>query len=90
MKTISHLHLSSEDWLKLRDFNKVISKKILDALPKDWKLPIDDIESAVYDTIIRLGSNYKEGPLSFCSYCYKYAYQYTLRDLIAEYKRLKN
>lgn len=53
-------------------------------------MSLEDIKSAVYDTIIKLGSTYKEGSQSFLSYCYQYACQYTYRDLIREYKRLKH
>lgn len=85
-----NIRLTENDWLKLRDFNKTIAKKIKIRLPKDWKLTEEEIESSVYDTFIKLLNNYVEGAMSPTSYCYQYAEQYTYRDLIREYIRLKN
>ena len=85
-----NIRLTENDWLKLRDFNKTISKKIKQRLPKDWQLTEEEIESSVYDTFIKLLNNYVEGAMSPTSYCYQYAEQYTYRDLIREYRHLKN
>lgn len=87
---MNRLNLSDSDWLKLSEYNNVIANKIKKQLPVDWQMSLEDIKSAVYDTIIKLGSIYKEGSQSFLSYCYQYACQYTYRDLIREYKRLKH
>ena len=82
--------LNEQDWLKLRDFNKIIAKQIQPRLPSDWYLTIEDIEGAVYDTFIKLLNNYKEGAMSPTSYCWQFGEQYTYRDLMREYKKLKN
>lgn len=74
----------------MRDFNKLISNKIRQRLPKDWQLTLDEIESAVYDTFIKLLNNYNDGAMSPTSYCFQFAEKYTYRDLIREYRRLKN
>lgn len=87
---IMNLKLTEKEWLKLRDFNKKIAINILARLPEDWKLPLEDIEGAIYDTFINLLNNYKDGAMSPTSYCWKFAEQYTYRNLMREYKRLKN
>lgn len=84
------LNLSEQDWLKLRDFNKIIAKQIQSRLPSDWYLTIEDIEGAVYDTFIKLLNNYKEGAMSPTSYCWQFGEKWTYQTLIAEYKKLKN
>jgi len=85
-----NIKLTEQDWLKLRDFNKTIAKKIKQRLPEDWQLTLSEIESALYDTFIKLLNNYVEGAMSPTSYCYQFAENYTYRDLIREYRRLKN
>ena len=81
--------ITEADWLKLRDWNRQITKRIMAKLPADWYLTSEDVEGAVYDSIISLLSTYKGGSMSATSYCYQYAEQYTMRDLIREYERLK-
>jgi len=83
------MKLNENDWMKLRDFNKQIARRIQMRLPADWCLTLDEIEGAVYDTFIKLLNNYKEGAMSPTSYCYQFGEQYTYRDLIREYRRLK-
>ena len=90
MRKHMNIRLTEKDWLKLRDFNKLISNKIRQRLPEDWQLTFDEIESAVYDTFIKLLNNYVEGAMSPTSYCFQFAEKYTYRDLIREYRRLKN
>lgn len=82
--------LNEQDWLKLRDFNKIIAKQIQPRLPSDWYLTIEDIEGAVYDTFIKLLNNYKEGAMSPTSYCWQFGEKWTYQTLIAEYKKLKS
>lgn len=84
-----NIKLTDADWLKLRDFNKVISKKIKQDIPVDWDLSLEEIQSAVYDTYIKLLSNYKLGAMSPTSYCWQYAEKWTYNTLMAEYRRLK-
>ena len=83
------LNLTEKDWLKLRDFNNIFAREIQQSLPSDWELTLEEISSAIYDTYIRLTRLYKTGAMSFTSYCYRYAKQYTLRDLLSEYNQLK-
>lgn len=83
------LNLTEKDWLKLRDFNKAIAKRIQMRLPADWCLTIEDIEGAVYDSFIKLLEGYKPGAMSPTSYCYQFGEEYTFRDLIRQYKKLK-
>ena len=82
--------LSEKDWLKLRDFNKIIAKQIQTRLPSDWYLTSEDIEGAVYDTFIKLLNNYKEGAMSPTSYCWQFGEKWTYQTLMSEYKKLKN
>lgn len=83
------LNLTEKDWLKLRDFNNIFAREIQQSLPSDYELTLEEISSAIYDTYISLSKSYKTGAMSFTSYCYRYAKQYTLRDLLSEYNRLK-
>lgn len=89
MKNINaNLRLSDADWQKLREFNAKISKNIQQKLPDTWKLPLEDIQSAVYGTFIQLLSNYRPGAMSPTSYCWQYAEIITFKKLIHEYNRL--
>lgn len=83
------LNLTNADWLKLKNYNEIFAKEIQQSLPVDWPLTLDEISGSIYDTYISLAKLYKEGTMSFTSYCYRYAKQYTLRNLIREYKKLK-
>lgn len=86
---MQRLRLSEADWLKLRDYAKAMSTKIQKKLPEDWTLDLNEIEGAVYDTFIHYLNNYKDGAMSPVSYCYRFAELATFRDLIREYKQLK-
>lgn len=86
---MKRLKLTDEDWRKLQDLNTVTTNSLRRKLPADWPLTSEDINGAVYDTIIHLLSIYKTGAMSPVSYCWAYAEQYTYRDLIREYRRLK-
>lgn len=79
------------DWLKLDAFNKKISLKILKRLPKDWKLSIEDIQSEVNETFIKLIKLYNPmiGGWSLTTYCYQYAEKITFDRLMKEYTKLK-
>lgn len=83
------LNLTHTDWLKLNDWNNILAKEIQQSLPFDWQLTLDEISSYIFDTYISLAKLYKEGAMSFTSYCYRYTKQYTLRKLLIEYRRLK-
>lgn len=83
------MRLNEQDWLKLRDFNKKIAASIQQKLPNDWAITLEDIEGAVYDTFIKILSTYKSGALSATSYCWLHGEQYTLRNLMREYRLLK-
>ena len=84
------LNLSNADWLKLKYYNEIISKEVQKKLPSDWQLSLDEISSYVYDTFFRLAKTYRNGKVSFTSYCYKYATLCTLNVLFREYNKLKN
>ena len=90
MEKIKNLNLTEADWLKLRDFNKQIAKRIQMRLPSDWYLTLDEIEGAVYDTFIRYLNAYEPGAMSPTSYCYQFGEMATYRDLIREYRKLKS
>lgn len=81
--------ITEADWLKLRDYNRRITARIMAKLPADWYLTDEEVEGAVYDSFISLLSTYKGGSMSPTSYCYQYAEKYTMRDLLREYERLK-
>lgn len=83
------LQLNENDWLKLRDYNKVIATRIMMRLPSDWCLTSDEVEGAVYDTFIKLLNNYKDGAMSPTSYCYQFGEKWTYQTLMSEYHRLK-
>ena len=82
--------LSDADWLKLRDFSKAMAARLKKRLPCDWYLPVEDVQSAVYGTFIKLFNSYRPGAMSVTSYCYQYAERWTYLTLMAEYRRLKN
>lgn len=84
------MKLTEQDWLKLRDFNKKIAASIQQKLPDDWAITREDIEGAVYDTFIKLLAKYKPGALSATSWCWQHGEKWTLTNLLAEYKKLKN
>ena len=81
--------LDENDWLKLRDYNKIIANHIMRRLPSDWNLSFDDVSGAVYDTFIKLLNNYEPGAMSELSYCWQFGEKYTYRDLMREYHKLK-
>ena len=81
--------LTEKDWLKLRDYDKSIALRVQARLPGDWYLTLEEIESAVYDTFIKLLRNYEPGAQSATSYCWQFGEKYTYRDLMREYGRLK-
>lgn len=86
---MKNLNLNEEDWLKLRDFNKQIARRIQMRLPIDWHLTLDEIEGAVYDTFIKLLNNYRKGAMSPTSYCYQFGEKWTYQTLMSEYGKLK-
>ena len=91
MKAKRHLHLTDEEWDKLRDLNRVTTANLLRGkLPSDWGISEGDVSGAVYDTIIHLLQVYKPGSLSPVSYCWRYVEIYTLRDLLREYRHCKD
>lgn len=81
--------ISDADWLKLRDFNHIISKNIKKRLPEDWDLTLDEIQSVVNGTFVQLLNNYREGAMSPTSYCWQFAERVAYNTLISEYRRLK-
>lgn len=62
--------LSDEQWMKLRDFSKVITASLRKKLPGDWYLPDEDIQGAVYGVFIKILQSYKPGVMSPTSYCW--------------------
>lgn len=81
-------HISYSDWLKLKSYCENIYKEIQKKLPNDIKLTDDEIKSQFYQSILNLVKIYREGPMSFVAYCYRYAKIYTLSRLIKDYKKL--
>lgn len=79
------------DWQKLDGFNKSISIKLKKRLPKDWNIPLEDIQSEVNDTFIKLIKLYVPmiNGWSLTTYCYQFAEKITYKKLMAEYSRLK-
>lgn len=79
------------DWQKLDGFNKSISVKLKKRLPKDWNIPLEDIQSEVNDTFIKLIKLYVPmiNGWSLTTYCYQFAEKITYKKLMAEYSRLK-
>lgn len=65
--------LSDADWLKLRDFSKVITANLKQKLPGDWYLSDDDIQGVVYGTFIKILRSYRPGAMSPTSYCWQFA-----------------
>lgn len=81
--------LTDQDWLRLKDYNGRISRSIMDKLPPDWYLSLEEVQGAVYDSIIALLRLYRPGTQSATSYVYQFAEKYTLRNLLREYSRMK-
>lgn len=81
--------LNDQDWLRLKDYNGRISRSLVDKLPPDWYLSFEEVQGAVYDSIISLLKLYRPGTQSATSYVYQYAEKYTLRNLLREYSRMK-
>lgn len=84
------LRLTEQDWLKLRDYCKHTAQDVMRKLPADWYLPAEEVESAVFDSIIKLLHVYKPGPMSPVTWCWRYMEKQTLRDLFKEYRRMKS
>lgn len=81
--------ITENDWLKLKDFADIIAPNIIRKLPIGCNFDNNDVKSAIYGVFIDLISNYKPGPLSLTSYCWKFAELKTLNVLIKEYKRIQ-
>lgn len=82
-------HISYSDWLKLKSYGESVYKEIQKKLPSDFKLTDNEIQSAFYQSILNLVKIYREGPMPFVVYCYRYAKIYTLSRLLKDYKKLK-
>ena len=82
-------HISYSDWLKLKSYSESVYKEIQKKLPSDFKLTDNEIQSAFYWSILNLVKIYREGPMPFVVYCYRYAKIYTLSQLLKDYKKLK-
>ena len=82
--------LTENDWLKLRDYNKQIALRVRAKLPGDWYLTPEEVEGAVYDSFVKLLSEYRPGAMSAVSFCWQYGEMRTYGNLMREYRRLKN
>ena len=82
--------LSDEQWMKLRDFSKVITASLRKKLPGDWYLPDEDIQGAVYGVFIKILQSYRPGAMSPTSYCWQYGERSALQALLREYRRIKS
>ena len=80
--------ISYFDWLKLKSYSESVYKEIQKKLPSDFKLTDNEIQSAFYQSILNLVKIYREGPMPFDVYCYRYAKIYTLSRLLKDYKKL--
>ena len=83
------LNLTESDWLKLRSLNKSVTRRIKGKVPADWHISAEEIEGVVYDVIIALLAEWKQGALSPVSYCWKYAEARAYSNLMREYGRIK-
>ena len=82
-------NLTSNDWKKLYKWSGIFAEEIRQKLPSDIELTDDEIKSYVFESYLNLAKIYKQGDLSFTSYCFKWAKQYTLRKIQLEYDKLK-
>lgn len=83
------MEIKEDTWLKLNEYAKKIARMIQKKLPSDWPLGIEEIQSEVYQTFIKLIDNYKDGAMSVESWCWRYGEKATLKKLHDEYNRLK-
>ena len=82
-------NVTADDWKKLYKWSENFAKEIRQKLPSDIELTDDELKSYVFESYINLAKIYKQGDLSFTSYCFKWAKQYTLRKIQLEYDKLK-
>ena len=82
-------NVTADDWKKLYKWSGNFAKEIRQKLPSNFELEDDEIKSYVFDAYLNLAKIYKEGDLSFASYCFKYAKTHTFRNIIREYDKLK-
>ena len=82
-------NVTADDWKKLYKWSGDFAKEIRQKLPSDFELEESEIKSYVFDAYLNLAKIYKEGDLSFTSYCFKYAKTHTLRNILREYDKLK-
>ena len=82
-------NITADDWKKLYKWSGKIAEEIRQKLPYGFELEEDELRSYVLDSYLNLAKIYKEGDLSFTSYCFKWAKQYTLRKIQLEYDKLK-
>ena len=82
-------NVTADDWKKLYKWSGNFAKEIRQKLPSDIELTDDELKSYVFESYLNLAKIYKEGDLSFTSYCFKWAKQYTLRKIQLEYDKLK-
>lgn len=82
-------NVTADDWKKLYKWSGNFAKEIRQKLPSDIELTDDELKSYVFESYLNLAKIYKEGDLSFTSYCFKWAKPYTLRKIQLEYDKLK-
>lgn len=82
-------NVTADDWKKLYKWSGDFAEEIRQKLPSDIELTNDELKSYVFETYLNLAKIYKEGDLSFTSYCFKYAKTHTFRNIIREYDKLK-
>ena len=82
-------NVTANDWKKLYKWSGDFAEEIRQKLPSDFELEECELKSYVFETYLNLAKIYKEGDLSFTSYCFKYAKTHTLRNILREYDKLK-
>lgn len=79
-------HITDETWCSLSAYAEALTNKIIHSkkLPSD--INKDEIKSEVYSQFGYLINNYNPGSLSLQSYCWEYAPQRVVAELLKEYK----
>ena len=75
---------------KLQEYQKAITADILRSGKIPREITFDDALEYVQDACAYLSTVYKRGNLSFPSYCWRYARQIAIRNINADYNRLKS
>ena len=82
-------NVTADDWKKLYKWSGDFAEEIRQKLPPDFELEYSEIKSYVFDAYLNLAKSYKEGDLSFTSYCFKYAKTHTFIHYMLHYMFLR-